>query len=136
MTHRTATVLAAVLLTAAAGASTATPAQPATADRATVRYLPYTKAAYDAARGKKRVLFFHATWCTNCKAADADILGKLAEIPEDVVIFKTDYDKEVALKKQYGIISQHSFVLTDSSGKALKKWAGGKLSTIISKTRD
>ena len=52
------------------------------------------------------------------------------------MIFKTDYDREAALKKQYGIISQHSFVLTDSNGKALKKWAGGKLSAIISKTRD
>ena len=82
------------------------------------------------------MLFFHATWCPNCKAADVDIVKKLSDIPADVVIFKTDYDKEVALKKQYGITAQHTFVLVDDSGKAVKKWAGGKLSTIISKTQN
>ncbi len=135
--HRTAAaVLAALLLTAAAGASTTPPAKPTPPGKTAVHYLPYSKAAFDAAKSMKRVLFFHATWCPSCRATDADIVTQQGDIPEDVVIFKADYDKEVALKKQYGIISQHSFVLTDSSGKALKKWAGGKLSTIISKTQD
>lgn len=136
MTYKTVSALAAALLIAAAGASAPKPADPKMMDAKMVHYTPYTKAAYDAAKGMKRVLFFHATWCTNCKAADADITGNLGKIPADVVIFKTDYDKEVALKKQYGIVSQHSFVLVDDSGKALKKWAGGKLSTIISKTQN
>ncbi|CAM3697851.1 thioredoxin family protein [Deinococcus frigens] len=137
MNYKPTSALAAAVLIAAAGASTTKPADPKMMDdKAVVHYLPYTKAAYDAARGMKRVLFFHATWCPNCKAADADIVKNLGEIPGDVVIFKTDYDKEVALKKQYGITYQHSFVLVDGSGKALKKWAGGKLSTIISKTQN
>lgn len=137
MTYRTVCTLAAALLIAAAGASTGKPANPGMMEGGTtVHYTPYTRAAYDAAKGMKRVLFFHATWCPNCRAADADIVKKLGEIPADVVIFKTDYDREVALKKQYGITSQHTFVLVDDGGKALKKWAGGKLSTIISKTQD
>ncbi|OLV18970.1 thioredoxin family protein [Deinococcus marmoris] len=136
MTYKTVSALAAALLLAAAGASATKPAEPKMMDAKTVHYMPYTKAAYDAASGMKRVLFFHATWCPNCRAADADILKKLDEIPADVVIFKTDYDKEVALKKQYGITAQHTFVLVDEGGKALKKWAGGKLSTIISKTQN
>ena len=136
MLYKTASALAAALLTAAAGASTTMPAVPEMSGKTMVHYLPYTKAAYDAARGMKRVLFFHATWCPNCKAADVDIVKKLSDIPADVVIFKTDYDKEVALKKQYGITAQHTFVLVDDSGKAVKKWAGGKLSTIISKTQN
>ncbi|MDV6375821.1 thioredoxin family protein [Deinococcus arenicola] len=139
MTHITAlkpvSALAAALLLATAGATATTPTTSAM-DARMVHYAPYTKAAYDAAKGMKRVLFFHATWCPNCKAANADIVKNLGNIPADVVIFKADYDKEVALKKQYGITSQHSFVLVDDSGKALKKWAGGKLSTIISKTKD
>ncbi len=136
MLSKTASALAAALMITAAGASTIKPAVPMMGGKTTLHYLPYTRAAYDAARGMKRVLFFHATWCPNCKAADADIVKKLGQIPADVVIFKTDYDKEVALKKQYGITAQHTFVLVDEDSKALKKWAGGQLSTIISKTRD
>ena len=100
-------------------------------DKMTKGYQVYTKAAFDAARGTQRVLFFHATWCPNCKGADADIVKNLARLPAGVTIFKTDYDKEVALKKQYGITYQHSFVLVDAQGKALKKWAGGGLKEIM-----
>ncbi|CAM3432697.1 Thioredoxin domain-containing protein [Deinococcus saxicola] len=136
MIYKTVSALAAALLLAAAGASATKSAEPKMMDAQMAHYMPYTKAAYDAASGMKRVLFFHATWCPNCRAADADILKKLDKIPADVVIFKTDYDKEVALKKQYGITAQHTFVQVDEGGKALKKWAGGKLSTIISKTQN
>lgn len=127
------TALAALLL--AAGAGAAPPATPATTSTALTRYLPYTPAAFDAAKGMQRVLFFHATWCPSCRATDADIVKNLARIPANVVIFRTDYDTQAALKKQYGITSQHTFVLVDGSGKALKKWAGGKLSTIITQTQ-
>ena len=94
-------------------------------------YQPYTQAAFDAARGERRVLFFHATWCPNCKAANADILAHLAELPANIVIFKTDYDQEVALKKKYAITSQHTFVLVDDKGDAIRKWAGGGLKQIV-----
>ena len=78
------------------------------------------------------MLFFHATWCPTCKAADTDIRGKLSELPKDVVVFKTDYDKEVALKTQYSVTYQHTFVLVDSAGKALKKWNGGSMADMLS----
>ncbi|GAA0516156.1 thioredoxin family protein [Deinococcus depolymerans] len=129
--NRIVTLLSAALfatLTApAAAAAKATPA--------TTRYQPYTRAAFDAARGTQRVLFFAASWCPNCRAADADIAGNLARVPAGVTIFKTDYDREGALKKQYGITYQHTFVLVDRDGKALKKWAGGKLDQILANTR-
>jgi thiol-disulfide isomerase/thioredoxin len=131
--------LAAVLLAAGAGAATppaaATPVARAGATQAAAGYLPYTPAAFAAASGRQRVLFFHATWCPSCRATDADIVKNLARIPANVVIFRTDYDTQAALKKQYGITSQHTFVLVDGSGKALRKWAGGKLNTILSQTR-
>jgi len=94
-------------------------------------YRTYSPAAFDAAKGTRRVLFFHATWCPNCKRADADIRANLAKLPAGVTVFKTDYDREKALKKQYGITAQHTFVLVDASGKALKKWAGGGLREIV-----
>ncbi|WP_424950822.1 thioredoxin domain-containing protein [Deinococcus sp.] len=94
-------------------------------------YLVYTPAAFQAAKGERRVLFFHATWCPTCKAADIDIRAKLSELPEDVALFKTDYDKEVALKTRYGVTYQHTFVLVDSAGKALKKWNGGSMADVL-----
>lgn len=100
----------------------------------TTAYQPYSKAAFDAAKGMRRVLFFHATWCPNCKAADADLTKNLAGLPKNVVVFKTDYDKETALKRQYGITSQHTFVLVDAGGKALAKWSGGGVREIAAKT--
>lgn len=97
-------------------------------------YELYTQAAFDAAKDQQRVLFFAASWCPNCQAANADINAKLSQIPANLVIFKTDYDKEVALKKKYGITYQHTFVLVDAEGKAVKKWAGGGLKQIVAKT--
>lgn len=97
-------------------------------------YQTYSPEAFEAAKAEQRVLFFHATWCPNCKQADADITANLAKLPAGIVIFKTDYDKEIALKKKYSITSQHTFVLVDADGKALKKWAGGGLKQIMAKT--
>lgn len=129
-------ILAVTALGVSALASTAAPVKPADTMKPDAMmeksaYQPYTRAAFDAAKGQQRVLFFHATWCPTCKATNADLLGNLARIPKGAVIFKTDYDSEVALKKQYGISYQHTFVLVDASGKALKRWAGGGTDEIV-----
>lgn len=81
--------------------------------------------------GKKAVIFFHAAWCPTCKAANSDILENLSQIPEDVVIFKTDYDTSTALKQQYGITTQHTFVYLDADQSAIKKWYGGGVKEIL-----
>ncbi|WP_293909595.1 thioredoxin family protein [Deinococcus sp.] len=105
------------------------------ATRAATPYVTYTKAAFDAAAGKQRVLFFAASWCPNCRAADKDINAKLKTIPGAVVIFKTDYDTETALKTKYGITHQHTFVYVDKAGKALKTWAGGGTAEILANVK-
>ncbi|MEF2280454.1 thioredoxin family protein [Deinococcus sp. YIM 134068] len=145
-----ATALAALILTAltlTAGALAASPAPMSKGDAMTghsmaatdmgmktTAYQPYTRAAFDAAKGLRRVLFFHATWCPNCKAADADLTKNLASLPKNVMVFRTDYDRETALKRQYGITYQHTFVLVDAKGKALAKWSGGGLREIVART--
>lgn len=106
-----------------------------TSTTASGSYMAYTKSAFDTAKDKKRVYFFHATWCPFCKSADADFTANLSKIPLGVVLFKTDYDKEVALKKQYGITYQHTFVQVDANGKELAKWNGGGVDTLISKLK-
>ena len=95
------------------------------------QYLEYSAGTYEAAAPFARVLFFHATWCPTCKAADRAFQDKIAELPADVVVLKTDYDSEIALKKTYSITYQHTFVLVDKDGKALATWSGGDTAELV-----
>lgn len=95
------------------------------------RYVAYTKIVFDAASDKKRVLFFHAPWCPTCRPADAAFQKDAAMIPENVVLFKTDYDTSSELKKKYGVTYQHTFVQVDAEGNEITKWNGGQLSEFI-----
>lgn len=94
-------------------------------------YVPFSEEAFTANQDKSRVLFFHASWCPTCKAADQEIQQSVDQIPENVVIFKTDYDDEVALKDQYGVTFQHTFVQVDSQGNEVTKWNGGSFDEIV-----
>jgi thioredoxin 1 len=94
-------------------------------------YVEYSQKAFDDAAKMKRVLFFAATWCPSCRGADKEITENIKKIPSNVVIFKTDYDTQTALKTKYGITRQHSFVYVDAKGAALKKWSGGGLAEIV-----
>jgi thioredoxin 1 len=128
---------AAIALALAATTAAQTMTKPAAAPAAgmmikSVSYVEYSKAAFDKATDKKRVLFFHASWCPNCRAAEATINAGLKTIPANVVIFKVDYDKEVAMKKTYGITYQHTFVYVDAKAASIKKWQGGDLKEILS----
>jgi thioredoxin 1 len=112
-----------------------TPASADTAQQSTSRYLPYTKERFDSLASKKRVYFFHAPWCPTCIPADRAFQANQASIPEDVILFKTDYDSSDSLKKQYAITYQHTFVLVDENGTEIKKWNGGGLEELIVNTQ-
>ena len=60
-----------------------------------------TYAAYSGtlAPEGKHVLFFHASWCPTCRAADADITAKQSSIPSGLVIHKVDYLTQVNSRK-------------------------------------
>ena len=98
----------------------------------TSRYLDYSETTYAENSDKKRVLFFHAKWCPTCRVAETEFLKRLDEIPEDVVVLKTDYDQETALKSKYGITYQHTFVEVDAQGNTLSLWNGGDIDELIS----
>ncbi|MBI2617493.1 thioredoxin family protein [Candidatus Gottesmanbacteria bacterium] len=95
------------------------------------QYVEYSKTVFDAAAGKKRIYFFHAKWCPTCKATNEEFLQNSEKIPNDIIIFKTDYDTERDLKKKYGITYQHTFVQVDEVGNELTKWNGGGIDTLI-----
>lgn len=89
------------------------------------RYVSYSKAAYDEAADKKRILYFHATWCPICTVVNEELTEKADQIPSDLVVFKTDYDIERELKTTYGVTYQHTFVQVDGAGNKVTAWNGG-----------
>ena len=67
-----------------------------------------------------RILFFHAPWCPQCRQLEDDI--KSGQIPENVTIFKVDYDSRQDLRKKYGVTIQTSLVRLDNNGNLSKKY--------------
>ena len=94
-------------------------------------YVAYSPDYLDKYQGKTKVLFFHASWCPTCNAADKDINENLTNMPDKLVILKTDYDTQADLKKKYGVTYQHTFVLVDDQGNELDKWNGGGFNEVI-----
>ncbi len=99
------------------------------------RYMAYTKDNFDAAAGRRRILYFHADWCPTCRPLDRELSENTAAIPEDVVIFKANYDTESALKKKHSVTYQHTFVQVDAEGTEVTKWSGGTLADILKNIR-
>ncbi|MCA9371829.1 thioredoxin family protein [Candidatus Woesebacteria bacterium] len=89
--------------------------------------VPYSEQNFAAAtaRGDKTVIFFHAAWCPTCRAAEADFRANADKIPNNVTIFKADYDTEKELKKKYNVIVQDTFVQVDGRGNEITKWNSG-----------
>jgi thiol-disulfide isomerase/thioredoxin len=103
--------------------------------RAGSRYIVYSQEAFDAARNKKRVLYFHAPWCSTCVPTDKEFSANADKIPEDVVLFKTDYDTSTELKKKYAVPYQHTFVLVDAADREITKWNGGAVAELVEHTK-
>ncbi len=101
------------------------------------RYVVYSKSAYDSASGKRRVLYFYATWCPSCKIANEDFTANPHKIPEDMIVLRVNYNdpdtdqEEKDLAKKYGITYQHTFVQIDTQGKEITKWNGGQTDELI-----
>lgn len=113
--------------------TTATPTGSVT--QGTSRYVSYSKTVFDASAEKKRVLYFHATWCPICKVVNDELTEKSDQIPSDVVVFKTDYDSEKELKTKYGVTYQHTFVQVDAEGKKVTAWNGGGIEELTKRVK-
>lgn len=92
-------------------------AAPQTAGTAGV-YTGYNEQAFAGEAKKTRVLFFHAPWCPQCRSLDESI--KKQQLPDNLVIFKVDYDTNQALRQKYGVTLQTSFVRVDEKGDKVK----------------
>ena len=82
-------------------------------------YKEYDAATVAATKGTK-ILFFHAQWCPQCRALDADL--NAGQIPENVTIFKVNYDTAQDLRQKYGVTLQTTLVKIDDTGNFVKKY--------------
>lgn len=81
-------------------------------------YKDYSATAVTETKGVK-ILFFHAPWCPQCRQLDAEI--KAGQIPENVTIFKVNYDTAQDLRQKYGVTLQTTLVKVDDNGNLVKK---------------
>lgn len=90
-------------------------------------------AAEKLAENNRVVLFFHATWCPTCRETMAELKTNYDTIPDDVYIVIVDYDSNKALRKQYDIPYQHTFVYLAPDGTSRLTWNGGNTAEILGK---
>jgi thioredoxin-like negative regulator of GroEL len=82
-------------------------------------YVDYNPGIIASTKGTK-LLFFHAPWCPQCRALEADI--KKVGVPSNTTIIKVDYDSNQSLRQQYGVTLQTTIVLVDDQGKLVEKF--------------
>lgn len=82
------------------------------------RFVAYSEPAVAAAQGRK-VLFFYASWCPQCRELEQSI--EQQGVPDGMTIFKVDYDTATALKQRYGVTLQTTMVEINNSGSTVQK---------------
>jgi thiol-disulfide isomerase/thioredoxin len=79
-------------------------------------YLDYNDGAIEATAGPK-VLFFHASWCPQCRKLDEELRATGA--PDGLTVFKVDYDSRTDLRQKYGVTLQTTVVFVDDRGESI-----------------
>jgi thiol-disulfide isomerase/thioredoxin len=85
-------------------------------------YRDYSEEALAEPGYETNVIFFHASWCPECRAFEQSI--EAGPIPDGVQILKADYDTETDLKKKYDVRIQTTFVKVDKDGEMISSWIG------------
>jgi len=82
-------------------------------------YTTYSEEAIATTKGTK-LLFFHASWCPQCRQIEASI--QTDGIPTGVTVFKIDYDSNQKLREKYGVTIQTTFVKIDDAGNKIASY--------------
>lgn len=89
-------------------------------------YKPYSEDAVNEALDADKivVLFFFAGWSPASVVLNGNIEANVKAIPEDLVIFKVDFDNEEALKTKYNVSEDATVVAIDSNLNKLSEKTG------------
>lgn len=94
------------------------------------QYTEYDQVKLANSKGEN-YLFFHAPWCPQCRSIENSINAG-GHIPDDVTIYKIDYDSNQELRKKYGVTLQTTFVKVDNQGSFIDKYVAYDEPTIDS----
>ncbi len=83
------------------------------------QYVTYQDGLIAATAGTK-LLFFHASWCPQCRALETSINN--SNLPSGLTIMKVDYDTNQALRQKYGVTIQTTLVRVDDDGNLVEKY--------------
>lgn len=86
-----------------------------TQEKIITNYGIYSPAAVAKAKQENKdvALFFHSKTCGSCAQLNKDIEANGEELPEDLVVLKTDWDDYQALAKQYNVEKYHTVAFLD-----------------------
>lgn len=76
------------------------------------------------------VLFFASDWGAASQKDLRDINANGLTM-KDVTVVVVDYDRDAAVRRQFGVAGEDTFLLIDRSGKKLGVWTGGGVAQII-----
>lgn len=105
------------------------------------RYVIHTPENFEQYNGKKRVLFFYASWCPTCQPVNNDLMNKSTQIPENYTVIRVNYNDsdtdsfEKELAEKYAVTYQHTFVVIDEEGNEITKWNGGDFENILDRIK-
>jgi hypothetical protein len=85
-------------------------------------YREYSEESVAEAGFDTTVIFFHASWCSECRAFEQAIESE--ELPAGLQILKADYDTATDLVDRYDVRIQTTFVKVDSNGDEISSWVG------------
>lgn len=95
-------------------------------------YMDYSAEEYDSLKGATPfVLSFHADWCPTCQKIKGEILEDLDAFPAETMILEADYDAETALKSEYGVTTQTTFLVFDAEGTVVQTLVAPTLENLI-----
>ncbi|MEX2007054.1 MAG: thioredoxin family protein [Candidatus Saccharimonadales bacterium] len=83
------------------------------------QYVEYSDDVIAQTAGTK-ILFFHASWCPQCRQLERSILS--GTIPNGVTVIKVDYDSNQELRQKYGVTIQTTLVKVDDNGNLVEKY--------------
>jgi len=89
-------------------------------------YEQYDPAKLALAQDGKVVLFFNSKYSKTSKQLDAAFKDKSTKFPSNITILSIDYDKNYALRQQYGVPFEGTFVQVDANGNMINRWSGSE----------
>lgn len=92
-------------------------------------YVTYTDGIIEQTP-RRKLLFFHAPWCPQCRAIESDINRE--GVASGLNIIKVDYDSNQELRQKYGVTIQTTFVEVGDDGGLISKFVAYEQPTLKS----